>query len=292
MSNNLHLVALSCKISWLQTKDSVTEKQSEGALHCWLAAAMRKKWPCLWIHLCLISRQQDFIMQDKIFTYLVCTWFELSIKTHSPNSLLLLTTACVNMWTCQSSSSVCSTPANASQVPSRSSHTSSWSNVAHLTLSVCEGEVSSTTSTLSPTSSPTTKLRLMQVHFWSICNCARSSLRFLVVASKTNWRFIESAMRGDWVLASCYVIYVMSSHESSLCIDKEISIQRRSRFSVDSLYCKAGNYPAIFFHFVLSALDLKRSKVSTLNLVTGPWTGPVNGKICHQVEPCSPVWGV
>lgn len=69
----------------------------------------------LWIRPCLISRQQSFIMRDKIFTYPVCTWFEQSIKTHSPNSLLPLTAACVNMWPCQYSSSVCSTPGNASQ---------------------------------------------------------------------------------------------------------------------------------------------------------------------------------
>lgn len=165
---------------------------------------------------------------------------------------------------------MCSTPGNASQVPSRSSHTSSWSNVAHLTLSVCKGEVSSTTSTLSPTSSPTTKLCLMQVHFWSICNCARSSLRFLGVASKTNWKFIESAIRGDWVLASCYVIYVMSSHESSKCIDKQISIQRRSHFSVDSLYCKAGNYPSIFFSLCPSSSWPQ--KVQSISPESGEWT--------------------
>lgn len=49
-----------------------------------------------------------------------------------------------------------------------------------------------------------------------------------------------------------------------------MSIQRGSRFSVDSLYCKAGNHPSVFPHFVLPPLDLQ--KVQSIYAESGDWT--------------------
>lgn len=258
MSNNLHRLALSYKISWLQTKDS-------AALHCWLAAAMRKQRP---------------LVNTSVFNFSSAKIYHSRRDLHIPglhlvwavNQNTLSQFRQLPAWTCDQVSPVHQCALLLGMQVKCPPHTVSlwrWGLVHNKHVVTYVGVV-------------TYVVTYHKVAFDAgplLKYCGRSSLRFLGVASRTNWRFIESAMRGDWALASCYVIYVMSymlclaTNRHSALINKSLSKEEAASVWIVFI-ARQVIIPPYFFTLSFQLLTSKRSKVSTLNLETGPWTGP------------------